>query len=61
MKEARKVEHTPAQKRRAAVGCLCLLGALGCAFGSIWSWGWAAEIVGGIALLLCGAGYLLIR
>lgn len=52
-------EHTRAEKRRALLSCLCLLGALGCAFAGAATWGMAAYITGGIALLLCAAGYLL--
>jgi hypothetical protein len=54
-------EHTPAEKRRALAGCLCYLGALGCAFAGVDTWGPASYITGSVALLLCGAGYLLIR
>lgn len=54
------VEHTPAEKRRALLACLCYLGALGCALGGAEAWGVAAWVTGGIALLLCVAGYLLL-
>jgi hypothetical protein len=54
-------EHTPAERRRAVLGCLCLLGALGTGFFGVATWGVAAYITGGIALLLCLAGYLLFR
>lgn len=53
-------EHTPGEKRRAWLGCLSFLAALGCAFAGIETWGMAAWIIGGIALLLCAAGYFLI-
>ena len=54
-------EHTPAEKRRARLSCLCLLGAVGCSFAGVDTSGWASRITGGVALLLCGLGYVLIR
>lgn len=61
MKEARRVEHTSAEKRRALLGALCFLGGLGCALAGIQTWGWASHILGGTAILLCIAGYMLGR